>query len=653
VANAYVPLEQVRSKSHPTLLSIQRRDLESDDVTGLEDPRRQLRVALISMPFVSSVRPSIQLGLLGAIALKAGFATQILHLYLDFAKRIGRPLYEAVAQHRGAQLGEWIFSLAAFQDAAPDPSGRILGQFKDLAEQVTHPLGLDSSVLLDLRLEADAYLSDMIVENTLDLYDVVGFSSTFQQNVASIALAARLKAARPSIVTLFGGANLDGPMGRELISRIACVDYAVSGEGDLIFPEFLRAMTEGREPGEVRGVLSRTSLSGTEDLAIPPPPQSLRLDDLPTPDYTEYFDRCERLGLFSQTDRREAVWIPFESSRGCWWGQKHHCTFCGLNASSMAFRSKSPDRVLDELGELREQTGSLRFEAVDNIIDSRYLRTLLPHLVKQPHTYNLFYETKANLSRADIELLARAGVIRIQPGIESLSSQILALMRKGTTALQNVNLLRWTKYYGIDVAWNLLWGFPGERQENYRMQEEALPLILHLQPPSGALRVWLERFSPLFTDRESFSASRVEPEASYTYVYPADVRLEDIAYFFDYELDDTLPDSVHEQTLGWVHLWQRLWNSDHRPSMLFKAAEGCVEITDERIPGSRHELELSGLPAWLYTVCSDKQRGINALLQERPEASSCEAVEYALRELVDEGLVLQDGDSYLTLAIPR
>ena len=37
--------------------------------------------------------------------------------------------------------------------------------------------------------------------------------------------------------------------------------------------------------------------------------------------------------------------IPLETSRGCWWGMKHHCIFCGLNGKQMAFQDKSPDRV--------------------------------------------------------------------------------------------------------------------------------------------------------------------------------------------------------------------------------------------------------------------------------------------------------------------
>ena len=45
---------------------------------------------------------------------------------------------------------------------------------------------------------------------------------------------------------------------------------------------------------------------------------------------------------------------------------------------------------------------------------------------------------------------------RIQPGIESLSDHVLKLMRKGTTALQNIQLLKWCREYGVQPEWNLL-----------------------------------------------------------------------------------------------------------------------------------------------------------------------------------------------------
>jgi radical SAM superfamily enzyme YgiQ (UPF0313 family) len=52
------------------------------------------------------------------------------------------------------------------------------------------------------------------------------------------------------------------------------------------------------------------------------------LDSLPIPDYTEYFEELKECGLENKFSKTV---IPYESSRGCWWGEKTMCTFCGVN----------------------------------------------------------------------------------------------------------------------------------------------------------------------------------------------------------------------------------------------------------------------------------------------------------------------------------
>src|SRR5262249_29657454 len=155
---------------------------------------------------------------------------------------------------------------------------------------------------------------------------------------------------------------------------------------------------------------------------------------------------------------RATMFLSFESARGCWWGEVAHCTFCGLNGATMAFRSKSAPRVLSEVLTLARKYRVLDLHAVDNILDHAYFEDLLPALAASGLDLSVFYEVKSNLKRHQLERLRDAGVDQIQPGIESLSTPILRLMRKGVTAWQNVRLLKWCAELGIDVLWNLLYG---------------------------------------------------------------------------------------------------------------------------------------------------------------------------------------------------
>ncbi|WP_343983869.1 RiPP maturation radical SAM C-methyltransferase [Kribbella koreensis] len=571
------------------------------------------------MPFMDVDRPSIQLGLLKAIAGQQGFDVRTLHANLDFAAQLGVELYRKLSEHRGRLVGDWLFSLEAFGDEAPDVEGALL------ADHDFGYLGDDADQLLRrIRdVEVPLFLDNLLETLPWKDVQVVGFSCTFQQSVASFAFARRLKERYPEIVTVFGGANFDGEMGRELARSIDCIDHAVVGEGDTAFPALLRKLAEGNELGKV----------GSQPLMT-------RMADLPAPDYDEYFERSRRLGVFP-----DDLWIPFESARGCWWGAKHHCTFCGLNGTTMQFRSKPAERVVAELAGQAARYQTSRFEAVDNIIDMAYLKDLFPALIDAGTDYELFYEVKANLSRAQLELLAKGGVRVLQPGLESLSSNVLRLMDKGVRAAQNVNLLRWAQYYGIQVEWNILWGFPGETAQDYADQASVVPELVHLRPPSSAARIWMERFSPLFS-----SPGRRSPESSYRHVYPAGVDLGKVAYFFEYDLPGALPDSAYDELRKSVDEWKTAWTGDRLPTLRYWSSPGRVEIYDSRRPGREGTYTFQKALADIYLACSDRPTTASAV--GRSLELPVEAVREAFAGFAERGLVFLDEDLAVALAVP-
>ncbi|HEU5471610.1 MAG TPA: RiPP maturation radical SAM C-methyltransferase [Actinophytocola sp.] len=600
---------------------------------------------LVSMPFMQIDRPSIQLGLLKEIGTAHGHDVRTLHANLDFAARIGADWYRLLAESRGRLVGDWLFAVEAFGDAAPDRDARLLAELTGELDYLTSAAEPALDRLLRTRdRDVPAFLDDLLDGFPWHEVRVVGFSSTFQQNTASFALARRLKRRFPELVTVFGGANFDGEMGRELVRSVDCVDYAVIGEGDTAFPRLLEALAAGTGVDGIPGVARRV---GDRVVATPPAAPLTALDDLPAPDYDEYFDRAARLGL-----PVDNVWLPFESARGCWWGAKHHCTFCGLNGTTMRFRAKSPDRVRAELAGQSRRYRTFRFEAVDNILEPAYVRELFPALASDELDYQIFYEVKANLNRAALRTLARAGVTHLQPGLESLSSNVLRLMDKGVRAAQNVNLLRWARYYGIGVGWNILWGFPGETEADYAAQAAVVPHLVHLQPPMSADRVWLERFSPLFTRPDRFRMRHREPERSYRFVYPSTVDLERIAYFFDYELEQALPEAAYADLAAAVDSWKRTWTAGSPPVLRYRSAPGHLRIDDTRFPGREGSYTFRDTLAEIYLACSERPSTAQAVRRRLGLTQPVGVIEDAFAEFQARGLMFLDGSLALALAIP-
>ncbi len=618
-------------------------------------PPASRRAVLVNMPFGGIRFPSIQLGLLQAIAKAAGIKVSGLYANMDFASRIGFRLYDALAQHRGVLIGEWLFTRTAFPEhsLAEEFPHRFSEVLRDAAESAA----TSEKELLAIRNEtAPRFISDLTDRIVHEGAQIVGFSSTFEQNVASLALARSLKKRNPDIVTLFGGANFDGLMGPAYMRAFPWIDIAVVGEADTAFPALLRAILDGMEVPKLPGILTRERLGSAETIGRAT--YEGPMDALPVPNYDSYFDAAERYG-FQHEEIGRPLYLPIETSRGCWWGEKHHCTFCGLNALGMVFRAKKPETVIREISQLADRYRIHRFSVVDNILSLKHLGSLLSDLVDGEYDYKFFYEVKSNLTREAIQRFRNAGVTHVQPGIESFNSHILKLMKKGIKGIQNVNTLRWLRYYGIETLWNVLLGFPGETLEDYRAQEEIIRRIHHLPPPHAAVRIWLERFSPYFSDAADYGFTNMRPEPSYAYVYPDSLYLDDAAYFFMAESERTLSDIDFKPTIQAVTAWKHKWDNRQKPPYLhFLKFHSGIRIYDGRDDPRHPSIHFFKKPiSDIYLYCSDRPRTLSyvvKMLEEAHEATLDEGrAQRTLERFVESGLMITEDGSYLSLAIPQ
>src|SRR5213593_1948326 len=213
------------------------------------------RVALVNMPFSSSKYPSIQLGTLASLLKAQEIGVKTYHLYLHFAYQIGPPLYEVLCEKRGL-LGEWLFSHLLFRDNPQN--SEYPRTFKPIFESVARETGYSQSYLEELKLQgAPQYLTRMLTEIDWGQYKIVGFTSTFDQNVASLTMAKLIKDFYPSVKIVFGGANYDGEMGLEHLRAFPWIDCVVIGEGEEVFPPLVKQILEGREGRFPPGVAYR------------------------------------------------------------------------------------------------------------------------------------------------------------------------------------------------------------------------------------------------------------------------------------------------------------------------------------------------------------------------------------------------------------
>jgi len=607
------------------------------------------QVALVNMPFSFSKYPSIQLGTLSALLKSQGIPVECHHLNVRFAHKIGVPLYEMICEKR-ALFGEWLFSYLLFRDnpkRAEYP--RVFKPvFEQIAQQSGQPIGYFEEMATRI---APQFLTWALTAIDWGQYKLVGFTSTFDQNVASLTMAKLIKDLYPNVTIVFGGANYDGEMGMEYFRAFPFIDHVVVGEGEVAFPALARQiLTEGsngfpdgvayRQDGQVRltpnvALFSEFSKTGP-------------------PDYDDYYHLLAELaGAGHGLDRI----LLYEGSRGCWWGEKHHCTFCGLNAQSMKFRAKSPEQVVQEMTYLSHRYDTARFRLVDNIIDMKYVDQLFGKFAADHCDLDVFIETKSNLHKNQIRTLAAGGVKCMQPGLESLSLTQLKAMDKGVTPMQNIVCLKWSFYYRVTVSWNILLGFPGETNEDYLRQIDLIPSLLHLQPPEATGKFWLERFSPYYARPHEYGVHMTGPGLAYEYIYDArQVDLNKIAYDFEYELENWPVDPhIYQELVAAVEGWQRLHATNDRPFLYYSKALDYVTVYDGRNPKAPTRHRYDGLAAVVIEICNEAPKSadqIRTALTGQIEASA-EALSPILADLTAKRVLYEERGKYFTLAIPE
>ncbi len=619
---------------------------------------RKVAVSLVSMPFKELRHPPIQLGILERCLERAGITARSHSLELAFMEHLHASTADAaqgeglsIAQYQDVahrdfvvHLGEWIFKVPPYADPTPEDDEYLA---------YVRASGIpEHAVTTAIRMKAlvPAFLESAANELLASCPRVVGFSTVFQQNIPSLVLAKILKEKDPSLTIVFGGDNCDGPMGAALHESFPWVDVVVRGEGERVLVEVVTDLLAGKPLRPQAGLCYR--VNGRAVVVPPDSKPQLPIADVPSPTYDEFFERLARSPL--RAELLDDLAILFESSRGCWWGAKSHCTFCGLNAATMMFRSKPAAQVAAEILELAARYKVLKFVAVDDIIDLAHIRDLLPMLKESGCDLQIFYETKANLTKDQVRAFQSAGVTDIQPGIESLSSPILRLMRKGVTALQNLRLLKWCAESGVGVAWNLLSGFPGEPPEEYERMAELIPSLVHLDAPNFS-PVQVQRFSPYFERAAEFGLELTGPMPYYKFLYAlAPDKLANLAYDFAHRYHDGRDPEDYTQSLREAVARWREASERGLGSLRYRRGPGFLVVEDRRPGIESADYLFEGQEAKIYLACDAGASAAELcaeLAAHGEDNLSAEEIKEFLDELVEARLMYREENQYLALAI--
>lgn len=291
--------------------------------------------------------------------------------------------------------------------------------------------------------------------------DLVGITTfTFAIN-SCFGMARRIKEILPQSKVVFGGPHATY-LPEETV-KDPCVDIVVVGEGESTLCELARALAQGTDLSEVRGIFYRKP-SG-EVMQTPERPLIADLDTIPFPAY----DLMNMKRYYSSVNRRftDKKFGSIITSRGC----PHSCTFCSHKLFGKKIRMRSPENVVDEIEWLvkKHDIGEMIFLDDTFTVDTQRVLDICSLLQKRGLNIIWSCNTRADHASKELyEALYKAGCRGVHIGAESASQEMLDSMKKGIKVEQVVRAVDLAKKHIGHVVCGFILGLPGDTVERAR-----------------------------------------------------------------------------------------------------------------------------------------------------------------------------------------
>ena len=608
------------------------------------------KIALISTPWPLYSRPSIQLG-----ALKAFLQTRIsdlqidvFHFYLSLAQTIGYRLYHEISER--TWLAESVYAALVYPQ-----------QFKKAADLFRQE-SVGNSILRSIRF------SDLTtrVKKTTDTFlnrqnwrafGLLGFSIPFCQLTSALFVIKCIKKKFPNLIIVVGGASTSAQAAHGFLKRFPEIDVVVSGEGEMPLNQIierLRKAPHDLDLTKIKGVVSR--LTDAENIGQSASLQMETLNDLPVPDYDAYFD------LLKTFNARDTFFptLPVEISRGCWWkqtvgsGKLSGCAFCNLNLQWHGYRHKPPSRVVSEIDELTGRYQTLSVAITDNVLPRKGSIEIFKQIGKLNKDLRLFGEVRATTPWMELQVMRDCGMQKVQIGIEALSSRLLKKLHKGTSAIQNLEIMKNCEALGIENISNLILQFPGSDMQDVT---ETLKVIEFAMPfyPLKAVNFWLGMGSPVWQNPKKFGVKAVFNHPNWSHLFPEEICRTLPFMIQAYRGDLTYQKKIWKPVKKKISEWQKQYTAIHNgpghlPILSFQDGSDFIIIRQRRFQAEPATHRLVGVSRLIYLFCQ-KHRSFKSILTKFSSIPDDRILKF-LKMMVAKKLMFAEENKYLSLAVP-
>ena len=604
------------------------------------------RLALISMPWPLANRPSIQLGALKSFIESKAAEVKIdcYHPYLEVGNLLGLKAYNSIAER--TWVAESVYGYLLNPKRRPEITALVSKEYGGKTKG--DPPNLENISNQIQRLHQKKHLN-----LPWSSYDLIGFSICLSQLTSSLFMIREIRKHHPHCLIVVGGSSCAGELGYSLLAHSPEIDFVVSGEGELPLLTLINQIKSGDFKGDdSAGLLWRDKHGNIAGGGLK---QLSSLKELPVPDYSDYFTQLRSQSRLSNLIPN----LPVETSRGCWWHRvksgsvDRACKFCNLNLQWKGYRSKEALQVAGEMEKLASKYSSLKFSFADNILDSRKLKGLFKSITELDRSFEIFTELRASVSREDLILMRRAGVNQVQIGVEALSTNLLNKINKGTTAIQNIELMKHCEELSIRHSSNLLLGFPTSDGRDVEETLRSLKFVLPYQP-LRKVRFWLGQNSPVDLHPEQFGIRRLANHPYYKKLLPDSLADSLCLMIKTYTGDRTKQKKLWMPVAKELQNWQKKYHSlrkDHfsAPLLGYRDGKDFLLIRRRSEDYQMETFRLKGYSRGIYRFC-ETRRTMEQINHEFPSVS-LDKLENFISHMVGKRLMFREDDQVLSLAV--
>ena len=592
------------------------------------------RVLLINMPLNNINIPPMGVSLLKSCLEKVKIICDIYYANICFAKKVGLQAYNKILNN------SMIISDLVFSEYFWDRN-KVRGRYQ----------GLDDDIM-NLIKHCQSYVSEFIAECFSSIswskYYIIGFSVLEGQTLASLSLARLIKKNYPDRMIIFGGSNCNNGRGEILLKLFPFIDIVFEGDSTIDFPEICTKYYTNEDYTQIPNFKHYQDTKNIKIVkGVVKNKVDILLDKLPFAKYNDWITQSQQL----KRKCNELI-IPIRTSKGCPWSKCIFCSDCNIEPR---YLKRSIKRVQLEIKWIINNYHPDRiafFDCVTNINLFNKLFSSASMKKKFPHLFGIF---RANLKKEDLKRLKQVdrNGLQIDIGIESLSPEVLQLMKKGSSILQNIQILKWCTELNIQIYWAIIFGSINDSIDDYKKMVSIIEKIYHLFPPERIHPISIRKNSRLFEIISKNKLRKIEPENEYKYIYPFKKEL-----IWKLANSFYLPDECEKNKIigriinQSVQIWYSIWEKGLGKSLLMKDFYFFLLIFDYRPNAKFHFYFLKKEYRIIYKFCDTKKNfpSIISMCDNHSINSKIE-LQIILDYFCINDLMLKINNEYLSIAI--